>query len=146
MTSFRRAFAVMLTTIVLLALAACAAPRSSGGPAQDYTGLLNALRSAGASVAEAGSIAQPFLSVPGRLIALESEQVQVYEYADTGAAADQAAKVSADGTEINGGTYVDWIKPVHWYESGRLLVIYVGADPRTLDLLSKSVGQQFAGA
>ena len=146
MTSVRRAFALMLATIGILALAACAAPRSSGGPAQDYAGLLNALRSAGASVVSAGSIAQPFLSVPGRLIAIDSEQVQVYEYADTGTAADQAAKISADGTEINGGTYVDWIKPVHWYESGRLLVIYAGSDTRTLDLLSKSVGQQFAGA
>src|SRR5512146_2921900 len=91
-----------LALIVLLAVAGLAAcgtsgPRSPGGPAQDYAGLIATLRAAGATVVESDMVAQPPLAVPSKVLQVNSELVRTYEYANSAAAADAASGISADG-------------------------------------------------
>lgn len=147
----RQCLFVIAAVATTLGLVACGVtPRSAGGPATDYATLVSGLRAAGATVVGSGHISQPFLATPGQVIAINGEQTQVYQYSDAATAAAQAARISADGSKVesasNVETQVDWIAPPHFYESGELLVIYVGTNGTVLNLLAAQLGPQFAGA
>ena len=64
-------------------------------------------------------------------------------YAAQMAAAD-AAKVAPDGGSV-GTSMMNWIMPPHFFKSGRVLVLYLGDNQTTLNLLEKILGKQFAG-
>lgn len=117
---------------------------SHGGPVTDYVSLFDNLRAAGASVAPAGDISQPFFSVTGNAITVDGENVQVFEYADTEQAEAQAALVSPDGSSI-GTTMASWIAPPHFYQAGKIIVLYVGDDTTLINVLESVMGPQFAG-
>ncbi len=117
---------------------------SHGGPVTDYVSLFDNLRAAGASVVPAGDISQPFFSVTGNAITVDGENVQVFEYADTEQAEAQAALVSPDGSSI-GTTMASWIAPPHFYQAGKIIVLYVGDDTTLINLLESVMGPQFAG-
>ncbi len=139
---------VMLSLLALLylVLAACSQPptTSHGGPVQDYVSLVDHLRAQGAMVTPIGDISQPFFPVKGRLITVNGEQVQVYEYADADAANAEAARISPDGGTI-GNAQVDWIAPPHFFKADKILVLYVGTADTTLQPLRTVLGSQFAG-
>jgi hypothetical protein len=40
---------------------------------------------------------------------------------------------------------VTWVAAPHFYQAGRILVLYVGDDPAILELLEGALGPQFAG-
>jgi hypothetical protein len=145
----------MRKTLLVIAFLACAvgsaaggavAPRSPGGPATDYASLVRGLRAAGATTVAAGSVSQLFFSTAGQIVAINGAQAQVFEYRDAATAATQAARISSDGATIDHATQVDWIAPPHFYESGKLLVIYVGTNATVMRLLAAQLGPQFAGA
>jgi hypothetical protein len=117
-------------------------PRSP--PVTDYASLTASLRAAGASVKPGAKVEQPFFPVSGRLIEVNGEDVQVYQFADASAAKAQAARVSPTGTAI-GTTKVRWIGPPHFYRTYTLLVLYVGDSERVLKALESVLGPQFAG-
>jgi hypothetical protein len=70
--------------------------------------------------------------------------VQVYEFADEAEAQAAAATVSEDGTEI-GTAVIRWIDAPHFYQQGRIIVLYLGTDAEMLSLLEGILGPQFAG-
>jgi hypothetical protein len=111
----------------------------------DFQDFADALESAGATVGREGEIDQPFFSVPGQVITINGESVQVFEYADTGQADAEADQVAPDGSSI-GTTMTSWIGPPHFYRAGRLIVLYVGEDQSVIELLETFLGPQFAGA
>lgn len=111
----------------------------------DTQGFTDALISAGATVGGDGEIEQPFFSVPGQVIIVNGEPVQVFEYSDAAQADSEAAQVSPDGGSI-GTTMASWIGPPHFYRAGRLIVLYVGEDQSVIELLEAVLGPQFAGA
>ena len=119
-------------------------PTSQGGPVTDYISLVANLRAAGADVEPAGDVSQPFFSAPGRLIKVNGEDVQVYEYPNSRTADTQAAQVSPDGSKV-GTSNVNWIGPPHYYKIGKLVVLYVGDNVGVTRLLKAGLGQQFAG-
>lgn len=141
---------IVITTLfplLLLTLGACGqqTPTTShGGLVQDYVSLIDHLRAQGATVTPTGDISQPFFSVSGHAISVNGEQVQVYEYADVNTADAAAAQISSDGGAI-GTTQVDWIAPPHFYEAGKIIVLYIGTSSATLQLLVAVLGAQFAG-
>ncbi len=55
-----------------------------------------------------------------------------------------ASKVSPDGGSV-GTSMMSWIGPPHFLKKGRILVLYVGSDTKTLDALVSAMGPQFAG-
>ena len=142
--------------LLFLALAGCAAAPtggpapspvvSHGGAVKDQVSLIDALRQKGATVEIAPDpVEQPFFSVAGTSVVVNDAPVQVYEYANENEAAAQAAKISPDGYEIGGTTMVTWIEPPHFFRTGRIIVLYVGTDEKTLALLTELLGAQFAG-
>lgn len=145
---WRKLFGRMLVgsiVLALLILPACAAsPVSHGGPVRDYVSLVDNLRAAGATIEPAGSVDQPFFSVEGNAIDVNGENVQVFEYADQAAAEAEAETISPDGSSI-GTSMVTWVDPPHFFQTGRIIVLYVGDNQEVIELLGEVVGPQIAG-
>ncbi len=117
---------------------------SHGGPVTDFVSLVDSLRSAGATVEPAGEVSQLFFSVQGQVITVNGEDVQVFEYDDAASADAEAALVSPDGSSV-GTTMVLWIATPHFYQTGQLIVFYVGDSTAVIDALEEVLGPQFAG-
>ena len=86
---------------------------------------------------------QPFFDVEARILVVDGEGVQVFEYGDDATAAAQAARVSRDGSQI-GTSKPFWVGPPHFYRKGRLLVLYLGEDTHTRERLACLLGPPFA--
>jgi hypothetical protein len=138
----------IFVALLLLGLGGCGGsstpPTSHGGPVKDYVSLVDHLRGVGATVVPTGSVSQPFFSVPGRVITVNGEQVQIYEYANEDDANAEAARISPDGGAV-GNTMVDWIAPPHFYQKGQIIVLYVGTSTTVINILEMTLGTQFAG-
>ena len=133
----------MLAALSVGALACASTPaRSTVG--LDFNGLAEALRAGGATVVTGEPVRQPFFSVPGRILVVNAEDVQIFEYDDASAAQADAARVSQDGGSI-GTTIISWMAPPHFFRRDRLNAIYVGSNASVLAALSSSLGPQFAG-
>jgi hypothetical protein len=127
-----------------------AAPTAEGvgevipGEVDDYASLVNALSAAGLTIEPGDQITQDFFSVPGQVIRVNGEDVQVFEYADEAAAGQEAATISPDGGSV-GTTMVTWVATPHFYQSGRLIVLYLGDNAEILGALEAALGTQIAG-
>ena len=108
------------------------------------TALFDDLTDAGGDVTTGIGLTQPFFSVPGIVISVSGEDLQVFEYADAAAAARDVEGISADASTINGEAMA-WIAPPHFYQHGSLIILYIGDNGATLTLLQQIVGEQFAG-
>lgn len=117
---------------------------SHGGPVKDYVSLIDNLRGQGAAVDPKGDASQTFFATSGYMIGVNGRDVQVFEYPDAAAAQTDADKVSPDGSSV-GTSMVTWVDKPHFYKKDRIIVLYVGSDTATLDLLAKLLGPQFAG-
>jgi hypothetical protein len=113
--------------------------------ALSYTALIERLRGAGAAVTPAGEVQQPFFSVTGKMLEVNGEDVQTFEYTTTIMADLDARQVAPDGTAVGKAIHIGWVAPPHFYMSGRLIVLYVGSTNETLTLLRNVLGSQFAG-
>ena len=150
-------FTVLLASLILSACQPANQPANGGGQESgetspsnsdeilDAQGLAQALATAGAAVAQEDEIEQPFFSVPGQVITINGESLQIFEYADSAQADAEAGQVAPDGGSI-GTTMATWIGPPHFYRAERLIVLYVGEDKSVIELLETNLGPQFAGA
>jgi len=75
---------------------------------------------------------------------IDGGSLQVFVYGDSHSATNEAALVSPDGSKI-GNTIVEWAATPHFYQTGKMIVIYVGDDDEVKQALEKIVGFQFAG-
>ncbi len=112
--------------------------------ASQLDALIRKLRAAGATVTKAGKVSQPFFSAAGRLLYVNDTEVQVFEYRTTQKANADASKVSPQGSPVS-TSMITWVAPPHFFRSGRLIILYIGNEPRVLKVLKASVGVQFAG-
>ena len=123
-------------------------PQPAGGDTQAsgdaVATLLAGLQSAGLAAAEGGDVSQSFFSVPGKVLLLGSDELQVYVYASPEAAAADVQSVSADGKTV-GAALLDWISTPHFFSSGNVVLIYVGENSTILQTLQSMFGTQFAG-
>ena len=111
----------------------------------DYAALVEAFKAKGRAAEPGEEIFDPVFSVKERFLNLPRARVQVMEYQTEADAQAEAAKISPDGFQV-GNSIVDWVDPPHLYRVNRLIVLYVGRDETTLDLLPRVLGRQFAGA
>ncbi len=117
---------------------------SHGGPVTDYVSLVDNLRAAGATVDPAGVVSQPFFMPEGQLLSVNGQDVQVFEFGSVTDAAAAVETVSKDGSSV-GTTMVTWVATPHFYEAGKLIVLYVGEDSGVIGVLEEALGPQFAG-
>ncbi|MCA9473651.1 MAG: hypothetical protein MRJ96_08705 [Nitrospirales bacterium] len=140
--------ATVFATVVTLTLLSCngaeSPVNSHGGPAQDHVSLVDNLRAQGLTVSPTGSISQPFFAVPGQILRVNGQDIQVFEYASSSAAQTQAHSISPDGKAID-DTIVGWVGPTHFYQNGKILVLYIGSDQTVLKTLGTLLGPQIAG-
>ncbi len=118
------------------------------GAITDAASLAAALRVGGAAAAREGDVSLSFLRASGTILRVNDERIQVYQYADAEAAHAEAARFSPDGATFSsdeGLTLVNWIATPHLFQAERLLVVYVGDNALTLDLLTELLGKPFAG-
>ena len=130
-------------------------------PVMDYTNLADNLKESGATVeAEENllfplvSARHPIFSVAARIMTVNSENITVLDYDDEAAAVAEVKIISPDGFDFTVppsaddegfGAHVDWIAPPHFYQAGKIIVLYVGENQAIIDLLKSILGPQFAG-
>ncbi len=133
---------------VLVLLVACNSQGQSIAPQEgavtDYDSLVDILESAGTTVEPAGTVTQPFFTPQGQVIKVEGQDVQVFEYDSEAGADGEADLVSPDGSSV-GTSMMTWIATPHFYKSGRIIVLFVGNQNDTIEILEASLGPQFAG-
>jgi mono/diheme cytochrome c family protein len=140
------AVSVVLTTMAFL-VGGCGGTQTAttgNGEVTSYDSFIDSLLDSGASVQMMGGVNQPFFSGQGRIITVNGEDVQVFEYANEALADEDVTLVSPDGHSI-GNAMVDWIGSPHFYRNSRLVVIYIGDNPSMGNLLENMLGSQFAG-
>ena len=145
---------ISMVLLLVLALAAsgcanqsrAAAPgvTAEHGSVQDTATLVTALQDAGATVETGEPVSQAFFTPEGTILKINGADVQVFEYASVEAMQEEASQVAPDGGSI-GTTMVTWMDTPHFYQAGRMIVLYVGSDQAILDLLEAALGPQFAG-
>lgn len=111
----------------------------------DLDSLMEALRSAGASIEAGEDVEQPFFTAIGKILKVNGADVQVFVYDTAEAMEADAAQVAEDGGSI-GSSMVTWMGPPHFYKLGRMIVLYVGDDQTVKTLLEGVLGPQFAGS
>lgn len=80
----------------------------------------------------------------GHAVCVEGESVQVYEFADAGAASDAAGTVNRNDPSNVGNGIVEWIGPPRFWLRDEVIVIYVGDDPKVDGALRTILGRPFA--
>lgn len=78
------------------------------------------------------------------MIKVHGEDVQVFQYANVAAAQAEAAPISRDGMSV-GTRKIFWVGAPHFFKKEKLLVLYVGDNPKVRKTLEAVLGQQFAG-
>ncbi|MDQ3803178.1 MAG: hypothetical protein M3416_04915 [Acidobacteriota bacterium] len=111
---------------------------------KDLDTLAEALKAQGLNVERAGDVSQPFFSVEGHALNVDGENVQVFQYRTAGAAEKEAGQVSPDGSSV-GASIMSWVGTPHFFKREKIIVLYVGDNPRVLDALRAALGVQFAG-
>lgn len=106
---------------------------------------IDTIRFNGGYTTYAGPLNISLLSVPGYVHTIDSDQIIIFEYDSGSELTRDAARISANGSTIDKKQYA-WQGAPHFYKSGRVLVLYLGSNQRTLALLSYVLGQPFIGA
>lgn len=83
---------------------------------------------------------------------MQPAELQAYVYDDPVLAAADAKGVQPDTsvrwTEPDGREMTAkfaWVAPPHFFQEGRVLVLYAGTDQTVLSILTELLGPQFAG-
>jgi hypothetical protein len=107
-----------------------AGPGDAGLP-DDLDEVMRVLTAAGATLELGDTVENDYLTVPGQILNINGEEVQIYTY-------DSAEDVDLQASQIPDTT--DPEDRPHVYRMGRMLVIYTGGDPGVLDLLEDVLG------
>ncbi len=92
-----------------------------------------------------GVMSQPFFSVDAQVLNAYGEDRQVFEYDSTDDALDD---VDESGLTPEGQfqtVMVTWIDTPHFYQTGNLIVLYVGSNSDITTMLETLLGPQIAG-
>jgi len=118
---------------------------AGGKTYSEYTRLIGKLHARGASVKSTREkVRQPFFSVSGRIMKVNNQPIQVFEYSNSATTESQAKLVNPDGKTI-GNSKPSWMSTPHFFKSQKLIVLYVGDDQTVLRALQAELGNQFAG-
>ena len=109
-----------------------------------YEWLITALSSNGTTVEPLPTISQPFFEPEGQVIKVDGQEVQIFEYANEEEAASAAASINDTGSSV-GTTMISWLATPHFFQSGNLIVLYVGDVDTVVASLQSVLGPQIAG-
>lgn len=136
---------LLLVLLFGILLAACGAAGDSGASESDsamnYASFLSYLQEAGFQVEETGVVSQPFTTTEAKTLTINSGEMQVFEFADQPTA---EAQISAF-QEYFDTSMVMWIAPPHFYQTGRIIILYLGDNAEIIQAMESIAGGQFAG-
>jgi len=138
---------LILVFIIAVLLAACGAagdsgtPESETAPVMDYASFAAYLGEAGLQVEETGVVSQPFTATEGKTLTVNGDEMQVFEFSDQSSAEAQAAAFK----EYFDTAMIMWIAPPHFYQTGKIIVLYLGENAEIIRTLEAVAGTQFAG-
>lgn len=105
-------------------------------------GIYNTLKVMKAQVEVGDEVKRDFFDSEGRAFIVNGESVEVHEFDSKDDVDEAVAKIASDGS-IAGAPA--WKSPVHFFRTDRVIVLYLGNNPQTLQALETSTGEQFAG-
>ena len=151
----------VFSLIVLLLVGACTSPVQSHGcegPAGDHVMLVDRLRCAGIRVDIGERVTVPILRPPGTKLLLSGgglaaqAELSSFDYGDTDLGADGRAvseadtrKFAPDGSLVDRGQSIYYRGTPHLFHRERVIVIYAGDDRAVVAVLTRLLGNQFAG-
>lgn len=136
--------AVKFVVVGIAVLVACSSRNSPVYDLAQFTVDLREREITAEFTADANSL---ILGRLGTVVSWGDIQVGAFEYPDKPAAEAIVALIADDGSSITGITEgpINWPATPHFFRKGRLLVLYVGDDRPTADLLKVVLGPQVAG-
>ena len=139
-----RRLAVKFLVVGLAVLVACS---SRNSPEYDLAQFTSDLREKEIALELTTGANSLILGRVGTVVSWGDIQIGAFEYPDRPAAEAAAALIANDGSSVEGITAgpINWPATPHFFRKGRLLVLYVGDDRPTADLLKVVLGPQIAG-
>ena len=136
--------AVKFLVVGFTVLVACSSRNSPEYDLAQFTSDLREKEIALELTADANSL---ILGRVGTVVSWGDIQIGAFEYPDRPAAEAAAALIADDGSSVEGITEgpISWPATPHFFRKGRLLVLYVGDNRPTADLLKVVLGPQIAG-
>ncbi|MGI8517998.1 MAG: hypothetical protein ACR2ME_06635 [Acidimicrobiia bacterium] len=80
----------------------------------------------------------------GQLFCLGDQEVRVYLFAGDDEAAAAAARIDPNDPSNMGSVIIEWAGNPRFWQRGSMLVLYLGKDQATEDLITAVLGQPFA--
>jgi len=104
------------------------------------------LEQAGASVRELAKLNSrlPILLRRGVILCLDSEEISVYVFDSSGERVAVTAVIDPEDPTYVGEAIIEWAGYPRFWERDRIVVLYVGTDQETEDLLTSILGRPFA--
>jgi predicted small secreted protein len=141
---------LVLFLLAMLALAGCSTPSPTGedageggGAVESHDALAESLAAAGLEIQQNETLLDTFFpDTTAQFLTVNDQMIQTFEFPDATTAEAAAATVNEAGNII-GNITVDWVEPPHFYQSGRLIVLYAGQDGAILDALQSALGEPF---
>ena len=85
------------------------------------------------------TILHPFFRVPGQVVLVNGQELQVFVYPDATARKSDSARISADGRLI-AGEVVTWPAPPRFAAAGNVLAVLVAPDARLAGRVERAIG------
>jgi penicillin-binding protein 2 len=85
------------------------------------------------------TVLHPFFRVPGQVVRVNGQDLQVFVYSDSNARKSDSARISADGKLI-AGQVVDWPVQPMFASNGNVLTVLISADSRIGGRVERAVG------
>jgi uncharacterized protein YqfB (UPF0267 family) len=88
------------------------------------------------------SVTQPFFTVSPKLIKIDEAVIQIFEYKDKKNVELDAKTITKQGDIIRDSTrtFINWIEKPNFYKKDNLIVLYVGKNETTLNILVDILG------
>lgn len=113
-------------------------------PGGDPDRLIAELNGAGVATDEVDTFATDPLGGTGTLICVGSEEVRVYLFNDEQTATEVATRIDPADPSNLGNAIIEWVGRPRFWQRGPMLVLYLGEDVTTEDLLIGVLGPPFA--
>jgi len=110
----------------------------------NYASFIDGLEKRNVSTELVEILEDTVFSIPGFVVSVNGEHVQVYEFFSATKTQEATLLISKDGTEI-GTSIIRWMDEPHFYSQGNVIVQYIGHNPEMLNLLDSLLDNQFAG-
>ncbi|HKX76470.1 MAG TPA: hypothetical protein VJR05_13885 [Acidimicrobiia bacterium] len=100
--------------------------------------------SAGGEAEQVETFASAPIGGEGLLLCVGAEEIRVYLFGTEEEAAAAAARIDPDDPSNLGNAIVEWAGTPRFWRRGPMLVLYLGEDPATENLMTEVLGPPFA--